>query len=292
MRPAQIKPAQMRPAQMKPGQMRPARTMPLRRIAFLAVLTATAVLISACGQGTGTFAASHAPTGPKTIFVSLGGYELPGYSALSGSIAYSDSEPEPEPDWAQVFYSHALSHRSTLYDLSSSTGPYVEDLLSGEVGTALGLHPNLVAVWIGMPDLLDGMSSSTFGQDLETLIGELDRAHAEVLVANLLPIYRFPGYTMCESQPATCGLTSGLPPSAELQAGVSSYDRAISAAASGGRARVANLTGVFGDQLGSSGSTPGSSVLVDEAGLGLTAAGEQLVATAFEGAYSAAHLGG
>jgi hypothetical protein len=270
--------------------MTPSRTVPLRRIAILVVVTATAVLISACGQVTGTFAASHTPTGPKTILVSLGGYELPGYSALSGSIAYSDSEPEP--DWAQLFYSHALSHRSTLYDLSSSTGPYVEDLLSGEVGAALGLHPNLVGVWIGMPDLLDGMSSLTFAQDLESLIGELDRAHAEVLVANLLPLYRFPGYTMCESQPTTCGLTSELPPTADLQAGVSSYDRAISAAALGGRARVVNLTGVFGDQLGSSGSTPGSSVLVDETGLGLTAAGEQLVATAFEGVYSAAHRGG
>jgi hypothetical protein len=290
MSPAQMSPAQMSPAQVSPAQMSPARTSPWRRIGILAVLTATAVLISACGQGTGTFAASHAPTGPKTILVSLGGYELPGYSALSGSNAFSDSEPGP--DWAQLFYSRALSHRSTLYDLSSSTGPYVEDLLSGEVGTALGLHPNLVAVWIGMPDLLDGMSSTTFGQDLETLLGELDRAHAEVLVANLLPIYRFPGYAMCESQPTTCGLTSELPPTAELQAGVSGYDQAMSAAASGGRATVVNLTGVFGDQLGSSGSKPGPSALIDEAGLGLTAAGEQLVASAFESAYSAAHRAG
>jgi hypothetical protein len=262
------------------------RTVALRRIAFLAGVTATAVLISACGQGTGTFAASHAPTGPKSILVSLGGYELPGYSISAG---YSGSEPEP--DWAQLFYSHALSRRSTLYDLSSSTGPYVEDLLSGEVGAALALHPNLVAVWIGMPDLLDGIPSSTFGQDLETLIEELDRAHAEVLVANLLPIYRFPGYATCESQPANCGLTTELPPASQLQAGVSAYDQAIGAAASGDRAKVVNLTGVFGDQLGSSGSPASSSALVAEPGLGLTAAGEQLVASAFESTYSAAHRG-
>jgi hypothetical protein len=214
----------------------------------------------------------------------LGGNELPGYSVSAG---YSGSEAEP--DWAQLFYSHALSRRSTLYDLSSSTGPYVEDLLSGEVGAALGLHPNLVAVWIGMPNLLDGMSSSTFGQELETLIEELDRGRAEVLVANLLPIYRFPGYAACESQPANCGLTSELPPAAQLQAGVSGYDQAIVAAASGGRAKVVNLTSVFDDQLGSSGSSASSSALVAEPGLGLTAAGEQLVASAFESTYSAAH---
>jgi hypothetical protein len=212
----------------------------------------------------------------------MGGYE---FSQLSDS--------RPDADWAQLFLGEALSPRSTLYDLSSSTGPFVEDLLGGEVTQAIELHPNLVALWVGMPDLLEGMPPATFEQDLEQTLAELDRGHAEVLVANLLPIYRFPGYGACEARPEACGLSDGaIPAAAQLSIGVSAYDQAISAAASSDRDVLVNLTQAFTDRLGSSGHTSSSGALVDGSDLGLTPAGEQLVADTFKSAYSHANRPG
>ncbi len=252
------------------------RTSAWRPPALVLVVSLSAVA-SSCGQGSGTFAQSHAPTGAPTVFVSIGDYEFTGPSV-------SDQEHQ---DWTQLFYSQELSRRSTLYNLSSSSGPYVSDLLSGEVAQALALRPDLVAVWVGLPDLLDGMSPVTFGQDLELALTKLDAGHTKVLVANLLPIYRFPAYRSCEAQPLACDLpSSSLPPGSELATAVSGYDLAISRAAGDGRASVVDLTVTFTRRLGAGGAAS-SAALVDRSDLGLTAAGEQVVAGAFEAAYSA-----
>lgn len=262
--------------------MRQSRTAARCRIALLLAVSA---VVSACSQGSGTFAASHSPTGAQTVLVALGGNEAPGF-ALS----------RPAQDWAQLFYGEALSRRSTLYDLSSTNGPYVQNLLAGEVAQALELHPGLVAVWVGMPDLLGGMPPATFEQDLEQVLGDLDQGRAQVLVANLLPIYLFPTYRACEAQPSSCGLfaEAALPSAAQLKSAVASYDQVIGAAASHARASVVDLTAVFTGRLDSanrsgSAGTSGSAGLVDQSDLGLTEAGEQLVAGAFESAYSARH---
>jgi hypothetical protein len=253
------------------------RTPAWRPWALVALVVSLSAVTSACGQGSGTFAQSHAPTGAPTVFVAIGDYEFTGPSV-------SDQEHQ---DWTQLFYGQALSRRSTLYDLSSSAGPYVSDLLSGEVAQALALRPDLVAVWVGLPDLLDGMPPATFGQDLELALTKLDAGHARVLVANLLPIYGFPAYRSCEAQPLACDLpSSSLPSGSQLATAVSGYDFAISRAAGDGRASVVDLTGTFTRRLGAGGAA-GGAALVDQSDLGLTAAGEQVVAGAFEAAYSA-----
>jgi hypothetical protein len=256
-----------------------ARTRRVLRFSVLAACASAA--ISACGQGQDTFASSHAPTGAETVFVAMGGYQSAGPTV---------TEPGHD-DWTQLFYDQALSRRSTLYDLSSSAGPYVGDLLSGELTQALALHPNLVAIWIGMPDLLDGIAPATFERELEQVLTRLDAAHVRVLVANLLPIYRFPAYRTCATEALACGLgAQSLPAAAEMATGVTTYDQAISTAASSGRADVANLTGVFTSHLTS--GHPDSAPIVDQSDLGLTTAGEKLVAGAFETAYSARRQGG
>ena len=233
--------------------------------------------MSACGQGAGNFAQSHTPTGAKTVFVAIGGSEFAGPSVSGGG----------HQDWTQLFFARDLSGRSTLYEMSAPDGSYVEDLLSGELSQALALHPDLVAVWVGLPDLLGGMPAASFEYDLQQVLTRLDSAHARVLVANLLPIYRFSDYATCQPEPAACGLSAGeLPPSAQLATEVSSYDQAVSAAASGHRASVVNLTAAFTSHLGTGGPAA-PSALVDRTDLGLTAAGEQLVAETFESAYSA-----
>ena len=254
-----------------------------RRVALLACVC---VVTSACGQGSATFAQSHPPTGPPTIFVAIGDY------GLRSSASFG----EPQ-DWAQLFYGESLSRRSTLYDLSSDdvsaddlsapAGPYVEDLLDGEDARAVALHPDLVAVWVGLPDLLDGMPAATFGSDLEQVLTRLDAGQARVLVANIIPIYSFPAYRSCEAEPLACGLSGALPTASRLAAAVSSYDLAISRAAADGRASVVDLTGAFTRRLAANGSSGGSPVVADPSDLGLTSAGEQVVAGAFASAFTA-----
>lgn len=247
----------------------------------LALLACMCALASACSTGSGTFAQSHAPTGPSTVLVAIGDYELSGASGASGS----DGDHQ---DWTQLFFGKSLSRRSTLYVLSSPTGPYMADLLGNEVAQAVALRPDLVAIWVGLADLLDGMPAATFGQDLQQVFVKLDAARARVLVANLLPIYSFPAYRSCEAEPLACGLFSGaLPSASQLADAVSGYDLAIERAAAGGRATVVDLTGTFNRRLSAAGSSASSPPIVDGSDLGLTPAGEQLIAAAFEDAYSA-----
>jgi hypothetical protein len=136
-----------------------------------------------------------------------------------------------------------------------------------------------------MADLLGGMPTATFEQDLQQVLTVLHRVGARILVSNLLPIYLFPAYRTCEARPSSCGLFgSSLPPAEQLESAVTSYDQAIREAASFARASLANVTTVFARRLASAGRS-GSPALVDQSDLGLTEAGEQLVAEAFKSAY-------
>lgn len=242
------------------------------------ILLLCAAALSACGGGSTDFAVSHPPTGSPVVFVALGGDEAAGPGI---------SDP-PAQDWDQLFYKEALSRKSTLYDMSASSGTYVEDLGSGEVDQVIGLHPGLVTVWVGLDDLLSGTSVPTFEQDLTHALSELAASKAEVLVANVLPIDLFAGYRACETRAIGCGLpASYLPSAAELAPQVAAYDTAIAAAAAQEHDRLVNLDAAFTSKLrtNSLGGT-GVSALVDQTDVGLTPAGEELVAKIFEEAYS------
>ena len=242
----------------------------------LAAVVVIAVCSAACGGGPGTFARSHLPKGAETIVVSVGGDE-------SAGIAVSDPEHD---DWPQLFYRQAFSERSTLYELASPEGVRVENLLGGEAAQVSALRPRVVTLWVGLDDLLDGLAPATFRQSLEQALSALRSRGATVLVANLLPVYRFPGYSTCRSEPVSCGIpASSLPSPGQLASEVAVYDAAINGAASARHASVVNLTGIFASR-GVNG-TGGLSALTDTSDLGLTAAGEQVVAGAFERAYSA-----
>jgi hypothetical protein len=256
--------------------------------ALLGVLALAAFATAACASGTsGTYAASHPPSGPATVYVALGGDD-------SGGSSVSDPEHQ---DWPQLFYLRALSRRSTFYDLALPQGTSVEDLTGGEVSEALSLHPELVTVWVGLTDLLDGMSPATFRTELRGVLTELGSRGARLLVANLLPVWRFPAYSSCESQPFSCGYAATIPPPSTVERLESAYDDAIEVDAMQVHAHMVDVAREFSGSLdysaksGSNGSASSGSTssgpVVDSTDLGLTPAGEQLVADAFETAYSA-----
>jgi hypothetical protein len=238
-----------------------------------------AVMVSACGAGSTNFAVTHPPTGAPVVFVALGGDEAAGPAV---------NDP-PGQAWDQLFYKQALSAKSTLYDMSSAAGTYVGDLDSGEISQVLRLHPGLVTVWVGLDDLLAGTPASTFESDLAQALGQLAAAKVQVLVADVLPIDLFAGYGSCRAQAIGCGLpVTYLPPAAELGVEIDAYDSAIAAAAAGAHDKLVNLDSAFTTDMKTNplGGT-GQGALVDRTDIGLTPAGEQLVAKLFEQAYSA-----
>jgi hypothetical protein len=238
---------------------------------FLAAFALFAGL-AACGSGPGTFAQSHAPSGPSTVFVAIGGDESAGPSV---------SDPDRQ-DWVQLFYRDALSARSTLYDFSATGGSTAEDLVGGETTQILALHPGVVTVWVGLDDLFGGTPASVERQEMTDVLGALRKKGAKVLVANLLPLYRFPAYPRCFEQPLSCGLPDPPFSLAPGAAPFTDYDQAISGAAGSVGATLVNVAAAFGSSL-----RAGSGALVDQSDLGLTPAGEALVAKTFARALDA-----
>jgi GDSL-like Lipase/Acylhydrolase family len=239
---------------------------------WIVVMLLLSVVAGACGQSSGAFGRVHAPTGPATVLVALGGDE-------SAGSQVSDGEYQ---DWIQLFYRGSLSARATLYDFSSEDGTTVEDLLEGELSEALAVHPDLVTVWIGLEDLLQGTPAPVFGRELSEVLAQLKAVHAKVLVAELLPLNRFPAYSKCSTEPLKCELysTFSFPSPAQMGAEIAGYDEAIEVAARANGDTVVGIAGAFTSRL----ATTGSSALADGSDLGLTPAGESVVAEAFAGA--------
>lgn len=241
-----------------------------RRLRLVAVLSMGGLSLSACSPTSSSFAAAHAPTGAPTVIVALGGDDSAGQDL---------SQPDYQ-EWTQILYRAAFSARSTLYDLSVSGGTTIYDVTTGELQDAVGLHPNIVAMSVGLEDLLQGTPAGEFGSQLASAIRSLRASGAEVIVADLPPVWRFPSYERCDSNPLSCGIDSDqLPGESEAGSLFAAYDHAIDAAAREGGAIVAHVDEDFTRRLADEVT---ATSLVASADLGLTPAGEQVVADAFE----------
>jgi hypothetical protein len=95
-------------------------------------------------------------------------------------------------------------------------------------------------------------------------------------------VNRFPAYDHCSTQPLRCELfsTFNFPPAAQMGAEIAGYDDAIDAAAQVNGDTVVGISVAFSSRL----AAAGSSALADGSDLGLTPAGESLVAQTFAGA--------
>jgi GDSL-like Lipase/Acylhydrolase family len=240
------------------------------------VVSLFGAIVCACGQNPGGFARSHAPAGPASVLVALG---------ADGSAGPSLTDLDYQ-DWTQLFYREAFSERSTLYDFSVPGGTTVEDLEGGELSETVALRPDLVTVSVGLADLFDGTPASVFGQQLSQILARLRAAHTRVLVADLLPVDRFPAYPRCSGRPSSCGLSLfSVPGAAQMAVLITAYDRVIADVASSEAAGLVDLDDAFSSRLAPGGQPGGEPALVDEADLGLTAAGEELVSELFTAAY-------
>jgi len=117
---------------------------------------AVALLLAgtACSGGRrivgGSVVPEVSPAGRPMTYVAIGASETVGIGA---------DDPIRE-GWAYVFYRTALPRAATFVNLGIP-GATVADALGREVPEAVGIHPDLVTVWLNVNDIVAGVPPGT-----------------------------------------------------------------------------------------------------------------------------------
>lgn len=198
-------------------------TRPRMRARALACVVAAAVLVAGVGTACSTGHPKTLPAAPPTrplAFVALGGEDTFGTGA----------EVRLRNAWPYVFFRTVLPRSATLVNLAAADAT-ADDLLDRQVPEALELHPDLVTI-----SLTDDAFSTT---SIPTVIARLqDAVHrlranprTRVLVANIPPLDRRPGYTSClggaDADPSNCRVASPVPSPSQLDARVAALNAGI-----------------------------------------------------------------
>jgi acyl-CoA thioesterase I len=236
-----------------------------------------ALVSTACGATSGEVGArvvpSVGPPGPAITYVAIGASESVGYGA----------ENPATQAWTQVLYRGFLPRASVFVDLGIP-GATVAQALDEEVPQAVGLHPDLVTVWLNANDLIHRVPVATYETELGTLLADLRQAGTKwILVANTPPLALLPGYRACQPYLPTpeggCDMSQRLPPE-EVDRTVAAYNAAIARAAEAESAVVVDLHTAIS-------AVPGADMptLVSSDGFHPSAAGYRLIGEVFGAAF-------
>ncbi|HEX6350957.1 MAG TPA: SGNH/GDSL hydrolase family protein [Candidatus Dormibacteraeota bacterium] len=202
-----------------------------------AVLAALVFVVACSGSG-GTAArpARPAPLVDVRVYVAIGASE---------TLGVGSQEPAAQA-WTTVFYRAALPAGALFYNLGE-VGATTEQALKDELPVALGLHPDLVTVWLNADDLIHGVSAPDYAAQLDRLLAALAGAgSARLLVANTPVLSDLPAYRAClpDAPPGgpRCAFVAGpVPAPAELDRLVDAYNAQIAAAVSRHGAQLVDL---------------------------------------------------
>ena len=191
------------------------------RLGSFATITLLSLLMSGC-----TSAVTTSPT------AALGTPEIV-YAAIGASETYgTGADDRNRQAWPQVFFNEALPESAVFYNFGIP-GATTAQALKDELPPALGIHPNLVTVWLNVNDLVQGVSPTSYGAQLQQLIHGLRRASStRVLVANVPDLRQLPAFKACapnapDAGPA-CPIPSTLVPSADqMRALITAYNAVI-----------------------------------------------------------------
>src|SRR5205085_962200 len=169
-------------------------------------LLALLLVVIACSGQPGAAATRTPPPAPLVnarIFVAIGASE---------TLGLGSQEPEVEA-WTSVFYRTALPQSALFYNLGE-VGATTAQALRDELPVALGLHPDLVTVWLNTNDLVHGVSPTEYAAQLDRLLSLLAREGvARMLVANTPVLSDLPAYRACLPDPPSgapaCAFTAG-----------------------------------------------------------------------------------
>jgi lysophospholipase L1-like esterase len=169
------------------------------------------------------------------------------YVAIGASETLGVGTQEPESQaWTSVFYRTALPQSAVFYNLGE-VGATVDQALKDELPVAVAERPDLVTVWLNTNDIIHGVSPAAYGAGLDHLLSALARVGAaRVLVANTPVLSDLPAYRACLPNPPAgspfCAFTAGpVPPAAELDRLVDSYNATIAAVVARNHAVLVDL---------------------------------------------------
>jgi lysophospholipase L1-like esterase len=104
--------------------------------------------------------------------------------AIGASDAVGVGAANPETDsWVPRFGAR-LGPGVRIVNLGVS-GSTLSQALREQLGPALDAQPDVVTVWLAVNDLNARVPLEQYAADLDTLLGQLDSAHARVLVGNV-----------------------------------------------------------------------------------------------------------
>jgi lysophospholipase L1-like esterase len=159
-------------------------------------------------------------------------------------------------------------------------GATVEQAIRDELPVALGTRPDLVTVWLNVNDLIHGITTHAYQDQLRTLLERVRENDATVLVANTPPLEHLPTFLACEpfvpGPEGACDASTTVPRDV-LVGRVAAYNRAIETVALDTGAIVVDLHGLV--MRARANGTEGS--LVSGDGFHPSTEGHRAVAEAF-----------
>lgn len=198
----------------------------------VAKLVGTVALAVACASCAGgppplTSGPTIPAAGRPVVYAALGASETAG-------TGLNDTSLRARYAWPQLFFNAALPRAATYYNFAVP-GTTTEAALREEVPPALAVHPGIVTVFFSIDDLVQGVSPTTFGTNLDAIVHAMRQGgRARVLVGNAPAIDTLPAFLACRGVsfegvhcPVLAGVT--IPPTQAVDAAVSAYDAAIAA---------------------------------------------------------------
>src|SRR5579864_5809258 len=137
----------------------------LRRVLLGVLGSAAAVSVAACSV-------QAQPARPLT------------YVALGASDAVGVGAANPETDGWVPRLGARLGPNTRVVNLGVS-GSTLAQALQEQLGPALDAEPDIVTVWLAVNDFNAQVPLESYAADLDTLLGQLETTHAQVLVGNV-----------------------------------------------------------------------------------------------------------
>ncbi|MGE5334982.1 MAG: SGNH/GDSL hydrolase family protein [Nitrososphaerota archaeon] len=166
-----------------------------RRNAVLLLLAALATLLTACSL-------TRQPASPVDAPVSNQHQQHTfTYVAIGASDAFGIGTNDPDRDNWPTVLSHLLGPGVHLLNLGIP-GETVAEASQTELPVALDATPALITVWLGVNDIVQGVSVDAYEQQLKALLLALHQhTHARVFVGNIPDLSLLPFFGIYDQGP-------------------------------------------------------------------------------------------
>jgi acyl-CoA thioesterase I len=151
------------------------------------------------------------------------------YVAIGASDTFGIGTSEPYMENWPTDLSEKLRQRVHLINLGIP-GITLYDALRLELPVAIDSHPQLVTIWLGVNDIADKVSTTSYSHDLEVLLSQLrsKAPAAQIMIANIPDLTLLPYFASYDQQ--------------ELQRNIADYNQTIEQESQQNHAILVNMS--------------------------------------------------